>query len=216
MYISDKQDGQRLVKLYIHRAGEQLESKILKYNTIVLKKGILYLILPKQSYLSIYIFSFLCAAALISQLMKIPLAVLLATSFFLMLPLMCILTILVRSSFLGSMLNHPQVRHLLSWLVDSVLFSCRQPILFEQNVSISEINLGVIRYEKKNWNLDEAAECVLCMYEIEEGGEIRDLRCKHLFHRRCLDRWLVQQLTCPLCRDCLSWSMRIQTFCILG
>ncbi|KAF3322607.1 E3 ubiquitin-protein ligase RHA2A [Carex littledalei] len=136
--------------------------------------------------------------------MKIPLAVLLAASFFLMLPLMCILTILVRSSFLGSMLNQPQVRHLLSWLVDSVLFSYRQPVHFEQNVSISEINLGVIRYERENWNSDETVECVLCMYEIEEGEEIRDLRCKHLFHKRCLDRWLVQQLTCPLCRDCLS------------
>ncbi|URE26531.1 hypothetical protein MUK42_06487 [Musa troglodytarum] len=50
----------------------------------------------------------------------------------------------------------------------------------------------------------EAAECVFCLSDIEEGEEIRELRCKHLFHRRCLDRWLVhRRATCPLCRDTL-------------
>lgn len=149
--------------------------------------------------------------------MKVPLIILLATSFFLLLPLMCILTILVRFSLLGSMLNQPQVSHLLSLLIDSVLFSCRRPVLFEHNVSVSEIKLGVIRYERKIENADEAVECVLCLYEMEEDAEMRDLRCKHLFHKRCLDRWLVQQLTCPLCRDCLSWFMGIENFLyILG
>ncbi|XP_065012901.1 probable E3 ubiquitin-protein ligase RHA1A [Musa acuminata AAA Group] len=50
----------------------------------------------------------------------------------------------------------------------------------------------------------EAAECVFCLCDIEEGEEIRELRCRHLFHRSCLDRWLVRRrATCPLCRDVL-------------
>jgi Ring finger domain len=138
--------------------------------------------------------------------MKIPFVLLLATSFFLLLPLMCFLSILVRFSLYGSVLNQSQVRHVLTSLIDSVLFSCRQPVLFEKNAYVSEIKLDVIKYERKidNADNDEAVECVLCMYEIEEGEEMRDLRCKHLFHKRCLDRWLVKKLTCPLCRDCLS------------
>lgn len=161
---------------YTYTAGEQLESKILKYNTIVLKKGILYLILPKQSYLSIYIFSFLCAAALISQLMKIPLAVLLATSFFLMLPLICILTILVRSSFLGSMLNHPQVRHLLSWLVDSVLFSCRQPILLSKMSPFLRSTWVWLGMRKKTgtWTKRRSVYCVCTRSKKVERLEIWD------------------------------------------
>lgn len=42
--------------------------------------------------------------------------------------------------------------------------------------------------------------CVLCLSGIEEGSEVRDLKCRHLFHRGCLDRWLLLAATCPLCR----------------
>ena len=39
----------------------------------------------------------------------------------------------------------------------------------------------------------------------EEGEEIRELRCDHLFHRICLDRWLqYKHTTCPLCRGSLA------------
>ncbi|XP_019164602.1 PREDICTED: RING-H2 finger protein ATL40-like [Ipomoea nil] len=47
----------------------------------------------------------------------------------------------------------------------------------------------------------EAVECAVCLCGIEEGEEIRDLRCAHIFHRACLDRWLgTGRMTCPLCR----------------
>ncbi|KAL6657229.1 hypothetical protein ACP70R_005009 [Stipagrostis hirtigluma subsp. patula] len=48
----------------------------------------------------------------------------------------------------------------------------------------------------------EAVECAFCLSGIEEGEEVRELRCRHLFHRSCLDRWLLARplATCPLCR----------------
>ncbi|ONI31272.1 hypothetical protein PRUPE_1G303200 [Prunus persica] len=40
---------------------------------------------------------------------------------------------------------------------------------------------------------------------IEEGDEVRELRCVHLFHRQCLDRWTgFQHATCPLCHSFLA------------
>uniref|UniRef100_A0ACD5XL26 Uncharacterized protein n=1 Tax=Avena sativa TaxID=4498 RepID=A0ACD5XL26_AVESA len=44
--------------------------------------------------------------------------------------------------------------------------------------------------------------CVFCLSGIEEGDEVRVLRCLHLFHRCCLDRWMAARpgATCPLCR----------------
>uniref|UniRef100_A0A7N0SV64 RING-type domain-containing protein n=1 Tax=Kalanchoe fedtschenkoi TaxID=63787 RepID=A0A7N0SV64_KALFE len=44
--------------------------------------------------------------------------------------------------------------------------------------------------------------CAVCLCEIEEAEEIRWLeKCKHIFHRCCLDRWVDHdQNTCPLCR----------------
>ncbi|KAL5826155.1 hypothetical protein ACOSQ4_017952 [Xanthoceras sorbifolium] len=47
----------------------------------------------------------------------------------------------------------------------------------------------------------EAVECAVCLNTIEEGEEIRELRCAHLFHSECLDRWVrYKHVTCPLCR----------------
>ncbi|KAL9149036.1 hypothetical protein ABFS82_12G083800 [Erythranthe guttata] len=48
----------------------------------------------------------------------------------------------------------------------------------------------------------ESDECAVCLCRIEEGDEVRELRCEHLFHRACLDRWLgYGHMTCPLCRN---------------
>ncbi|XP_074569239.1 uncharacterized protein LOC141825750 [Curcuma longa] len=60
--------------------------------------------------------------------------------------------------------------------------------------------LEVARYE-----LASPVVCVFCLSDIEEGEEVRELRCQHLFHRRCLDPWLaLRRATCPLCRDALQ------------
>ncbi|WOK94213.1 hypothetical protein Cni_G02915 [Canna indica] len=49
-----------------------------------------------------------------------------------------------------------------------------------------------------------SVECVFRLSDVEEGEEVRELRCKHLFHRRCLDCWLAErQITCSLCWDAL-------------
>ncbi|KAL7258992.1 hypothetical protein ACSBR1_004987 [Camellia fascicularis] len=49
---------------------------------------------------------------------------------------------------------------------------------------------------------DPPESCAVCLYELEVGEEVRWLaNCKHIFHRRCLDRWMDHdQKTCPLCR----------------
>jgi E3 ubiquitin-protein ligase RHA2 len=45
-------------------------------------------------------------------------------------------------------------------------------------------------------------ECAFCLSAVRDGAEVRELRCRHAFHRACLDAWLVRpRATCPLCRD---------------
>ncbi|SPT16266.1 unnamed protein product [Triticum aestivum] len=47
-----------------------------------------------------------------------------------------------------------------------------------------------------------AVECAVCLSGVAEGDEVRELRCRHVFHRACLDRWLATPpATCPLCRS---------------
>ncbi|KAH0460371.1 hypothetical protein IEQ34_011034 [Dendrobium chrysotoxum] len=49
--------------------------------------------------------------------------------------------------------------------------------------------------------------CILCLtdYEEEEEREDNPLRllpdCGHVFHARCVDTWLQQHPTCPMCRS---------------
>jgi len=45
----------------------------------------------------------------------------------------------------------------------------------------------------------ENALCSICLNDYEEDDELRTLPCKHLFHSKCIDRWLANHTTCPLC-----------------
>lgn len=64
--------------------------------------------------------------------------------------------------------------------------------------------LPVTVYDPNNMNLMDA-ECPVCLCEFQRGQELRLLpACKHVYHRKCLDRWLDHQhTTCPLCRTSL-------------
>ncbi|MBA0848480.1 hypothetical protein Goshw_002809 [Gossypium schwendimanii] len=54
---------------------------------------------------------------------------------------------------------------------------------------------------KQDWGTD--VECAICLCKIDEDDEIPELRCDHLFHKACLDRWVgSRRFTCPICRTC--------------
>ncbi|CAA0828819.1 Putative RING-H2 finger protein ATL49 [Striga hermonthica] len=54
---------------------------------------------------------------------------------------------------------------------------------------------------EKGGDLEESEECAVCLCRIGQGDDVRELRCQHLFHAVCLDRWLgYGHATCPLCR----------------
>ncbi|KAL4969647.1 putative RING finger domain protein [Aspergillus stella-maris] len=42
--------------------------------------------------------------------------------------------------------------------------------------------------------------CVVCLEPVLRSDEIRELKCLHVFHRECLDKWYLQDhYNCPLC-----------------
>ncbi|XP_058739878.1 E3 ubiquitin-protein ligase At1g63170-like [Vicia villosa] len=46
----------------------------------------------------------------------------------------------------------------------------------------------------------EDAECCICLSAYDDGAELRELPCNHHFHCACIDKWLLINSTCPLCK----------------
>lgn len=58
---------------------------------------------------------------------------------------------------------------------------------------------GVIEASPSSYN--DSDECSVCLAELQHGEMLRCLpNCVHSFHRSCIDLWLLQSATCPLCK----------------
>ena len=72
---------------------------------------------------------------------------------------------------------------------------------FNQNHGLNQSQLDDLEsqvYVKKEEK--EEQECIICLEIVKEGEEIRELECRHTFHKICIDKWLVLQRFCPYCR----------------
>ncbi|XP_063053645.1 uncharacterized protein si:ch211-59o9.10 [Engraulis encrasicolus] len=47
-------------------------------------------------------------------------------------------------------------------------------------------------------------ECQICFCEYSQGEQLRMLPCLHDYHVKCIDRWLKENVTCPICRADVS------------
>ena len=42
-------------------------------------------------------------------------------------------------------------------------------------------------------------ECVICLEEMVEDQELILIRCSHIYHKECLEKWIYKNSICPLC-----------------
>lgn len=102
-------------------------------------------------------------------------------------------------ALISAILAHLGLRHFLQQ--DHFPYH-ENPIILYPPVSATLIRelLPVVKFEEARGESPQG--CAVCLYEVEEGEEIRWLsNCKHIFHMGCLDRWMDHdQKTCPLCR----------------
>ncbi|OIT28955.1 uncharacterized protein LOC107786351 [Nicotiana tabacum] len=88
-------------------------------------------------------------------------------------------------------------------ITDTIYDSGDRPITTKQYLKLIEEKNPVTRFKTtaiKPAGFSES--CAVCLSPFEEGEEVRKLKCKHIFHKDCLDTWLQQDsATCPLCRN---------------
>jgi hypothetical protein len=44
-------------------------------------------------------------------------------------------------------------------------------------------------------------KCFICLENLSTQKKIVELPCKHKFHKKCLNNWIRENPTCPLCRQ---------------
>ena len=67
------------------------------------------------------------------------------------------------------------------------------------SVDIDKLDFRVIN--KKNIPEDI---CAICLEGFKIRQHSRMFNCSHIFHKKCVDRWLVKSPRCPTCRICVQ------------
>ena len=58
----------------------------------------------------------------------------------------------------------------------------------------------VLRAEQEHLPRFAENPCSICLDHLVEGDRFISLKCTHFFHTKCLELWLAQKSSCPLCK----------------
>lgn len=64
---------------------------------------------------------------------------------------------------------------------------------------IGQLPLYTVKPGEKEIDFD-TENCAVCIENFKVKDVIRILPCKHIFHRICIDPWLLDHRTCPMCK----------------
>ncbi|XP_046546048.1 probable E3 ubiquitin-protein ligase RHG1A isoform X3 [Haliotis rubra] len=71
----------------------------------------------------------------------------------------------------------------------------------QKGMTKSELNrLPIRKFKSSDSSGNDTTDCLICMCDYQEGDSLRILPCCHEFHQPCIDKWLKNTATCPICR----------------
>ena len=83
---------------------------------------------------------------------------------------------------------------ILSSLEDVKIGLISKDLLDKSNISIKKY------FEKVEKEIENLDVCIICQDNIEENDIIRTIDCSHFFHINCIDKWLIENKKCPMCK----------------
>jgi predicted RNase H-like nuclease (RuvC/YqgF family) len=69
----------------------------------------------------------------------------------------------------------------------------------EANIVKNKImNIPQVYYKKNEF---DNFDCFICYDEFKDNECLKQLMCKHIFHKECLSQWLMNSNNCPICNQ---------------
>lgn len=65
---------------------------------------------------------------------------------------------------------------------------------------INRLSIVEITPEQVADTVNDKPSCAICLEEMAVAEPVVKLNCTHLFHRPCIEPWLLRRTTCPTCR----------------
>ena len=69
------------------------------------------------------------------------------------------------------------------------------------NEQIEGLDLTRVTSEVQHSLIEEC--CSICLETFGQDECVRKIKCKHVFHQKCIDQWLVRKGECPNCKASL-------------
>ena len=90
-------------------------------------------------------------------------------------------------------------------IIGSFIIQPQKPKIKLQKIKMCK-NLNV----KNDGNLNEQPTCCICLAPMKIKQDVTLLKCQHLFHYKCLDKWVQNKEVCPFCRGKIEFATVIK------
>lgn len=67
------------------------------------------------------------------------------------------------------------------------------------------------KLKKNDRAVVEEDSCPICIDNFEAGGNCLELPCHHLFHKKCIEPWVLDKGTCPMCKINIFVALGLET-----
>ena len=95
--------------------------------------------------------------------------------------------------------------NLISQMMGQIINTTNQNNQEDVNITMDKNdidNLKILRYSNES-----STNCSICLMDVNKDDHYYEIKCNHIFHRKCLEKWLEEyNYVCPVCRTELGNS----------
>ena len=86
-------------------------------------------------------------------------------------------------------------------LVGSLIIKPEKP-----KIQLEKIKMNKSLNTKNDGEKNEAPSCCICLAPMKINQDVTLLKCQHLYHFKCLDKWVEKKEACPFCRGKIEFA----------